>query len=146
MFLPVGIQTVSLKFYGEQIYEVELNGPYNFSGFLADENFNHVDLRLDAYSTLPYSYTEFIQPNILFTGNSSDYGSDENSDGFYDHLKVDVEVNVSEPGEYKIYGNLYSGENFIGRTTKIVTLATAINLVNLDFVRIQAMPFRTVLP
>jgi len=133
LLLPTGIQTVSLQFYGEQIYEAELNGPYIFSGFLADENFNNVDYRLDTHSTLPYNHVEFKQPNILFTGNSSDYGFDENSDGLYDLLKVDVEVNVLEPGEYKIYGNLYANEDVIGKTTKIVTLANGINIINLDF-------------
>ena len=48
----------------------------------------------------------FDSPPAEFTGNFSDYGLDTDDDGLYNYLVVEVGVNVSEPGEYIIQGNL----------------------------------------
>lgn len=132
-YLTAGIQNVSLDFYGENIFENELNDPYNISAYLYDENFTLLDYRIGAYLTSPYNYTEFEQPIILFTGNYNDYGTDENGDGLYDYLTIDVEVNVSESRYYEIYGNIYSNEDLIGGASNFTYLDEGIHSIQLDF-------------
>jgi len=46
-----------------------------------------------------YNYYEF-DPVAFFTGTTYDEGIDEDGDGLFDFLKISVEVNVTEPGQY----------------------------------------------
>jgi hypothetical protein len=133
LHLDVGTQDVPLRFYGEHIFEAALDGPYTFSGFLADEDYNTVDYRLNAYTTAAYDYTEFKLPALFFTGNSSDSGIDTDSDGFYDELRVTAEVNVVESGDYQIYGYLYGDANFIDEASVLGHLDVGIQSVQLTF-------------
>ena len=48
-----------------------------------------------------YSYNEFDLVAFL-TGITYDEGVDEDGDGLFDFLKISVEVNVTEPGEYGV--------------------------------------------
>ncbi|RLF43172.1 MAG: hypothetical protein DRN29_10480, partial [Thermoplasmata archaeon] len=132
-YLSGGIQNVALNFYGEDIFESKLNGSYNVSVYLYDENFTLLDFRLGAYLTSPYNYTEFVQPTALFTGNYSDYGVDEDGDGLYDYLILEAEINVSESGYYEIFGNLYRNGTFIDEARNFTYLDEGVNSVQLEF-------------
>lgn len=61
-----------------------------------------------------YLYTEFDIP-ALFTGVVLDQGLDTDADGKFNLLRVDVQINVSDPGMYymQISGLLDSQSNFI---------------------------------
>lgn len=48
-----------------------------------------------------YDYYEF-DPLAFLTGTAHDEGVDEDGDGLFDFLKISVEVNVTEPGEYGV--------------------------------------------
>lgn len=132
-YLTAGIQNVSLDFYGEHIFESGLNGPYNISVYLYDENFTFLDHRIGKYFTKAYNFTEFKQPYMLFTGNFSDFGVDTDGDGLYDYLVIGIEVNVSEAEDYEIHGNLYSSENFIDGTENFTLLYDGIQNIQLTF-------------
>ena len=58
-----------------------------------------------------YSYTEFDAP-AFFTGIILDKGVDTDSDGKYNFLEIDVQLDVSEPGNYEahIHGLLDSSD------------------------------------
>jgi len=48
-----------------------------------------------------------------FTGNYTTYGSDPDGDGIYNALFMDVEVDVTVPGEYIVSGELKFNDTFI---------------------------------
>ncbi len=132
-YLDSGIQNVSLKFYGEAFFESGLNGPYNLSVFLGDGTYAILDYRIGSYLTSGYSFTEFARPIILFTGNYNHYGIDSDSNGLYDYLTMDVEVNVTIAGNYEVYGNLYAGDAFIDYVKNYTYLNEGISTIKLNF-------------
>jgi hypothetical protein len=132
-YLDAGIQTVTIMIDGQHIYEVEQDGPHTVSFFLADENYDHLDHRLEAYVTLPYSYIEFEKPPILINGILTDYGNDLDSNGLFDELVVEVEVDVSEPRMYEMHATLYEGTVPIDNASTTVDLAAAVQPVSFVF-------------
>jgi predicted secreted protein len=56
------------------------------------------------YNTSLYNYTQFEKPSAEFTGVYSDYGTDTDANGVYDYLTTEIEVNVSNPGNYTLLG------------------------------------------
>lgn len=70
------------------------------------------------------------------TGNISDRGVDTNGNGKYDFLEVTVEINVTEPGEFRIAANSLMDElggTFGFYASKDGYLDTGIQYVNLSF-------------
>ncbi len=65
-----------------------------------------LDYRYYAYTTSYYNWTEFQKPPAEFNDVYSDYGEDTNGDGLYDYLVVNVGVNVTETGRYRVSGSL----------------------------------------
>jgi hypothetical protein len=45
-----------------------------------------------------------------FTGNYAVYGVDDDGDGIYDSLAIDVEINATAAGDYAVVGSLRSGD------------------------------------
>jgi hypothetical protein len=97
--LATGVQTIHLDFDGASIYLNGVDGLYylkyltlfNGTGAL-------MDTLNDAYTTSAYSYSAFQRPLIGLTGSYSDYGTDEDSDGKFDKLTVEMGVHLSSPG------------------------------------------------
>ncbi|MEE9506136.1 MAG: hypothetical protein V3V98_03220, partial [Thermoplasmata archaeon] len=96
-----GIQTVSLSFHGVAIHASGIDGPYLVSMDLYD-NFDFIGN--DTHMTAPYNYTEFDEPGASFAPPHSDYGLDTDMppDGYYDHLIVEVNLNVTKAGLYEV--------------------------------------------
>lgn len=68
------------------------------------------------------------------TGVYSDYGVDENNDGLYNWLVIEVEVNVTREGNYDVTGWLYSEEDkYAGFTNSYSLLKTGKQTVKLSF-------------
>ena len=70
------------------------------------------------------------------TGNISDRGVDTNGNGKYDFLEVTVEINVTEPGEFRIQVNSLMdefGNTFGFYQSQSGYLDTGIQYVNLSF-------------
>lgn len=132
--LDVGDQTVTLSFNGMSIYQNQLEGPYTLTSvYLADESLVEIDYRLDAYTTIAYSFSEFEPPAIFMTGNYFDYGLDSDGDGLFDFLAVDVELSVSLPGYYRVQANLYGGDNLIDWAETYISLGGGTQLVSLNY-------------
>jgi len=115
-----GINWAHLSFDGREISERKINGRYNLSVSLfypPDEEGNLTDIeeKYDIYVTSYYNYTDFQRPDVIFTGNYSDYGIDTNNNGLYDFLTVEIEMDAIEStttwGMFS--GGLYSENNFI---------------------------------
>ena len=71
-----------------------------------------LDYRYYAYTTFYYNYTEFQIPPAKFNDDYDDHGEDTDGDGLYDYLVVDVGVNVTEAGDYRVSGSLYENETY----------------------------------
>ncbi len=128
--LTKGNKTVFINFDVSKIRSSRVNGPYNLELFLADENYN----RIVSYNTFQYDYTQFQMPLAWFIDNYSDYGTDTDSDGFYDYLSINVSVNVTSHSNYTILGWLSdsNGDDITWAMNKKV-LSEGINQITLNF-------------
>ncbi len=102
---PVGPSVVSAYFDGEDIYESMIDGPYLVEIGLYDND--GYSIGFDTYDTSAYSHTDFDEPAAMFVPPHSDYARDDDSNGMYDCLVVNVTVEVFEPGYYTIDAYLY---------------------------------------
>lgn len=106
-YLDTGNQSMQLIFGGLTIYKHRVNGPYNLRNLrLLDENGELADFIYDAHTTSAYNYTDFQRPSVELTGNYSDYAIDQNGDDVYEYLRVDVEVIVTNAGNYAMNARL----------------------------------------
>jgi hypothetical protein len=68
------------------------------------------------YLSRTYYHSEFDPPPIAFSENGFfDYGEDTDSNGRFDHITVEIELNVTEAGTYYINGRIYcvtGGDSF----------------------------------
>ncbi|MHA1971487.1 MAG: hypothetical protein ACTSW1_00760 [Candidatus Hodarchaeales archaeon] len=108
-----GLMNVTFKFNGLSIYKSSiLNDMFRvddlYGRYFHNIN-NYVDhIRFDEHWISPqtYSYSDFIGPGALLSGNTIDYGVDEDADGLYNKLVVEVEINVSKASNYYISGSI----------------------------------------
>ncbi|RLB20739.1 MAG: hypothetical protein DRG71_09280, partial [Deltaproteobacteria bacterium] len=115
LYLGIGSQIIDLNFVGTTIYKHGVNGRYNLSLILYDDEDNRLDYFGNAYTSSAYNYTDFTRPSVVLTGNYSDYGTDTDLDGLYDYLTVDVGVIVETAGDYDINARLMdeNGEEIV---------------------------------
>jgi uncharacterized repeat protein (TIGR01451 family) len=96
-YLESGVQHLLLYFNGESIYASGLNGSYELRTYLS----NARTLQLGSFN-----YTDFAQPPALIGDLIEESGIDEDGDGFYDTLNVNISVNGL--GTYSLSGHLYN--------------------------------------
>ena len=86
--------------------------------------------KVDAYKVVVYGL-----PSSFFTGVYSDYGLDEDGDGLYDYLVVEVGVYAVTSDTYVVSGVLHQNgtENFVSQTSTEVYLDEGPNTVQLYF-------------
>ncbi len=105
-FLTTGIQRINISIYGPQIFAPLSSSKGNVSEAsyvmlrVEEAGSYQIDLRYTMLLTRPYAYYEF-ESHAYFTGNIVDYGVDEDGDGLFDLLKVEVEANITEAGSYE---------------------------------------------
>jgi hypothetical protein len=69
-----------------------------------------------------------------FTNTFSDIGNDTDGDGLFNELDITADVNVSEPGNYRVFGQLTNSQGIIIGTTGLnVELTSGIQQVTLRF-------------
>jgi hypothetical protein len=106
--LNIGLQKVTLKFNGYEMYRCGVNAQFVLDSVelkvRGDEGWIIVEQKWDVYTTSFYYYTDFDKPPADLTGSYSDYGIDADGDGKYDYLAIDVWVNVKENGYYSLDG------------------------------------------
>jgi hypothetical protein len=133
--LDVGVQDVTLKFNGYQIYRHGISVKFDLEDLkLYDKDWNMLDYRGYAYTTSYYSYTYFDVPPADLTGSYSNYGIDTDSDGKYNYLAIDVWVNVKKEGYYSLRGWLdEDGNKFITYASTGSHLNEGLQKVTLKF-------------
>ncbi len=131
-----GMHPVSLDFDGNEIYRSGVNGLYNVSLVLWEtsrESFIK-ERRPDFLQTNLYYYTDFEGAQASFTGSWSDEGVDTNGDGTDDYLRVQRDITVSSPGNYRVEGYLETGnESAVIFSETYPTSAVGTTPVTLDF-------------
>jgi len=106
-FLYPGIQVINVSLDGLRIYVSRgYVSTVNYVSLSVYEEEGYSDrhsLGQINYCSLSriYNYYEF-DPLAFLTGTAYDEGVDEDGDGLFDFLKISVEVNVTEPGEYGV--------------------------------------------
>jgi len=134
-YLSEGSQTVQLRFEGIKIRQNEYNGTYDFKSiYLYDDEDRRLDYRSYAYTTSYYNYTDFRIPPAEFNDVYSDYGTDTDGDGLYDYLVIEVGVNVTEAGSYRVRGYLYNNTGYsIDYESNTTYLSAGSQIVQLNF-------------
>ncbi len=133
-YLSTGIQTVDLKFYGFQIFNFGVDGPYLIDLNLYDEFWNLLDS--DTHVTAAYLFTDFEpNPPCAFSPPHWDYGLDTDGDSDYNFLVVNANLTVDAPGSYTVWGYLYdqTGMFFITSATNSTWLDIGSQTVDLLF-------------
>lgn len=134
--LADGIQTIELDFDGVSIFLNGVNGPYYLKYLtLYDGTGALMDTLNNAYKTGTYSYGDFQRPLVGLTGSYSDYGTDEDSDGKFDKLTVEMGVLLASPGYCVAKARLTdANEEEIAWAEKIVQLGSdGPETIQLDF-------------
>jgi len=130
--LASGIQSLVFEFDGITIREHGVNDPYTVNLTVGDEEGATLDTA--TYNTSAYSSTDFEMSVAGFTGSYSDSGTDADADGVYDYLSIDVNVNVTEAGNYTVQGWLYdSNGGDIAHGSNSRSLEVGIQSMQLNF-------------
>ena len=91
---PQGISSITLW--------VGHDGYYEYAGQINNAMLSHI-----------YNHADFDRA-AAFTGNIADHGVDTDSNGLFDALEVDVEVQVFEEGNYEVYvQDLLGASNYV---------------------------------
>lgn len=98
--LGLGVHNVSFQFYVTIPYSLRLDTAFLFHFRVYDFDWNLLDWNDSPYITRIYSYGEFDPPGAHLTGNYWDYGVDSDSDGTYDQIHIDIEINVTQNAVY----------------------------------------------
>ncbi len=104
-----GTAVVQLVFDGLTIGSRKVAGPMT----LEYQVFTGLGQFIGTYMTDPYDYTEF--EHVIGTGSGTDHGVDEDHDGLFEYLVVDIEVESTVAGEFFAFGILQdqSGSSWI---------------------------------
>lgn len=118
-FLSPGLQVVTLLLDGLTIYGSAIDGPYRVDLRVYDASFTLLDT--DSFLTGAYLHTDFEPPAALFSPPHSDYGVDLDVpvNGFFDELRVDVNLTVNSEGTYRLYADLYDPFGFYITSTNV---------------------------
>jgi PKD repeat protein len=144
--LHAGTQTVQLSFDGLAIGNAEARGPYQVADlWVTDvEDFDfHLgpwDVLLDYqhpdYTTAPYSVQQFETLPAKLADLYEHYGIDEDGDGRYESVAIDVILDVVQESRYQVEGDLYdSAGSFVGHATWNGSGTTASLLFGLERTR-----------
>jgi List-Bact-rpt repeat protein len=125
--------TVTLVDQGAGVYQGTYTVP-NLPGYLglsviANGTDNGIEYARQVDSLLAIS-----PPTVQLTGTYSDFLLDNDSNGKYESLALDVALDVSQVGEYLISGDLVSGSSWVAHNVSSFTFTnTGINTVTLLF-------------
>lgn len=131
LYLTKGIHKVPIRINGYEIYQNRINTSFNASISLNNIiwNSSHQD-----YTTLKYHYLDFETPKAYFTGIITDYGLDENGNGLFDNLIMEVQLQIMESGNYSLSSALEdSNGRFITNTQNHTYFEKGIRSMYLEF-------------
>ncbi len=132
--LSQGTTSVDLFFLGSEIFEVGIDSKYSVEFELLDNESVTLDRWL--HITARYNHDDFESyPPVMLNPPHDDYGLDPDSDGLYNHLVVDLSLDASAGGQYRLNASLHDSSHliFIAGTENVADLSTGSNIVPLYF-------------
>lgn len=135
----VGSNDISLLFDGSSIYRT-LDNTYFILGILKiyDSNGHLIEQLNNSYQTNIYDYSNFEPAEISKCECITDYGIDTNSNGKFEHIEFEIDLEAKKAGEYMIVGQLQdTNNNFIDKISNLTTINTGSNLVTLNLAGIK---------
>jgi len=131
-YLDYGTQTVEILFNSYAINSNAVDGPYTVELYLYGDGWNLLDN--DLHTTDAYSYADFEGYGASFDTPFVCEAVDEDSDGLYDYLAVDVPVNVTTPGDYDVEMYLYTDSwDYLAYTYTYATYDSGVTVTTLYF-------------
>ncbi len=125
----VGEHIVSLFFNGTDIFESDVDGPYEVHLTLLNDTSVVTDT--DTHVTAAYNHLDF-GPVIAFTPPHSDWGIDTDANSLYNFIQVNVSANTSLPGIYMIFSMMASSQ-VIDMKIKVFNLTAGDHIIQLNF-------------
>jgi signal peptidase I len=104
-YLEKGLQNVYFSLEGLRIRLSQFNAKYVNYVSMQDQGYHSLGSISNVPLSREYQYTEFELPPAELTGIIYDQGDDRDGDDLYDYLKIGVEVNVTEAGNYQAQVN-----------------------------------------
>lgn len=124
--LSAGTHVLPLNFTGRAIREQGVNGPFNVTMVLSnDDDIEGSELDRQTYTTAAYSYTAFQEPHARFNGNFSHRVVDSDDDKFFNYLNVHVGLHVKTTGTYTLKGWLCDSAGGAIEATQTTDMVTA---------------------
>ncbi len=105
-FLDVGLQTIQARVYGWSLYNAGFDGPYSVQLSLEDGT-NLTVLDTASYTTGVYLATDFDPPVAILESVGTPWAVDTNGNGFYDELRLNYTLNVTDSGPYSLTASLH---------------------------------------
>lgn len=130
--LAAGLNIVELRFAGWLIRDNGRDGPYTVLLTLSDVDGRQMDT--DSFSTASYSYTEFQTIPAQLGWPHEVAAMDDDGDGLYERILVNVSVDVTTPGTFFVRGVLYdSSWSWTTENGVWADLVSGANIVQLSF-------------
>ncbi|MEM2892340.1 MAG: PKD domain-containing protein [Thermoplasmata archaeon] len=128
-----GTQLAQLNFSGLRVYEEGRDGPFLVVAELRNESYEN-PLDRGTYLTLPYDHAQF-EPPLGIVEPITDIGLDTDGDGLYNHLMVNVTVNLNASVEILLVGTLEASpfHEMIETVENWTNMSTGIGVVGLMF-------------
>lgn len=136
--LSVGHHTVNLNFDGKAIFKNGIDGPYSLTLVRLGENDGFAILPLEeqnnVYTTKEYGYGEFQHSSISITKIGNDQGIDNDGNGLYDILEINLYAEIDTAGYYQWTGQLVdSNGDVIDFTSNSGFLNAGSNFISFSF-------------
>lgn len=106
--LSIGTHTIPLTFRGSTIRERGVNGPYTLTDVVVvdqSEASLQVDSAKNLHTTSAYQANQFEGP-LLTLNKGNETAIDNNGNGRYDILRINLGLKVINPGTYRFNGRL----------------------------------------
>lgn len=130
--LPTGLQTVGVDFSGSALLASGVEGPYRM--WIAIYDSKGALLDQGGHRSFGYSLTDFeagVQGRVMAL--RGDVGEDVDANGYYNRLRVHIDVNVSLGGRYRIDGSLLKGSAHVSDAQSNVQVAAGASTIDLTF-------------
>lgn len=133
LYLESGDRVVNLTFSGVEIANSGEDGPYDVVGVKLYSHNPGLVGKAENTTTASYNSSNFQGKTASFVEVIEDYGLDTNNNVLYNYLVVNMSLNVTQSGNYTIYGSLHGDGGFITNIYETVSFGTGIQVVKLEF-------------
>lgn len=110
--LAKGTHTVPLWFDGVRINASQVDGPYTVELRLYNATV-FVFLDAETHTTAAYGHDEFEEPPARFDPPHFDFGRDDDADGLFDFLVLNVTLDVDVAAQYTVEGTLRDANSVV---------------------------------